>query len=82
MEDKKFFFEPFCKASLIIGNKKEKEFLKPLSAVKEICQASSLFVNKAVKFTEAFRYAITLKIYTFITYKVLKLKQNFQKKIK
>ena len=25
-EDKKYFFEPFCKASLIIGNEKKKGF--------------------------------------------------------
>ena len=59
MEDKKSFFEPFSKASLLTGNAKKKKFLKTLSVVKEVCQAFVLLVNKVVKPTEAFKYAIT-----------------------
>ena len=44
---------------LITGNEREKKCLKPLSVVKEVCQAFCLFVNKVVKFTEAFKYAVT-----------------------
>ena len=46
-----------CKVNLKAGN--EKTFLKPLLVVKEICKAFGLLVNKVVKFTEAFNYAIT-----------------------
>ena len=34
-------------------------FLKPLSVVKKVGQSFSLLVNKVVKLTEAFKYAIT-----------------------
>ena len=46
---------PFCKGKLMTGNE-----IKPLSVVKKVCQAFGLFVNKAVKFNEAFKYAIML----------------------
>ena len=49
MEDKKLFFEPFFKASLITGKRKKEGG----------CQASGLLVNKVVKFTEVFTYTIT-----------------------
>ena len=42
MEDKKSLFKPFCKTKLITGNEKEKKFLKPLPAIKELCQGFSL----------------------------------------
>ena len=58
VEDKKSFFELFCKARLITGNEIKKKFLKPLLVVKEVCQAFGLFVNKAIKFTQAFKYAV------------------------
>ena len=38
---------------------KRETFLKLLLVVKEICKAFGLLVNKVVKFTEAFSYAIT-----------------------
>ena len=62
------FFEAFLqdkavgnlsKARLITGKEKKKKFLKPLLVIK-VCQAIGLLVNKTVKFTEAFQYAITL----------------------
>lgn len=37
-----------------------KNFLKPLSVEKEVCQAFDLLVNKVVKLTEVSKYAITL----------------------
>ena len=58
VEDNKSYFQPFCKASLITGNEKKKKKLKPLSVIKEVCQAFHLLANKVVKFTEAFKYAI------------------------
>ena len=36
----------------------KKKFLKPSPVVKEVCQAFGLLINKAVKFTEASKYAI------------------------
>ena len=57
MEDKKSFFEPFCKARLIARNE-IKKLLQPLSVAKEGCQVFGLLVNKAVKFIEAFKYAV------------------------
>ena len=59
MEDKRSFFEHFCKARLVTENEKKKKFLKPLSVVKEVCEAFALLFNKTVKFTEAFKYVIT-----------------------
>ena len=59
MEDKKSLFEPLYKVSLATGNEKKKSFFKLLSVVKKVCQAFDFFVNKAVKFTEAFQHAIT-----------------------
>ena len=38
----------------------KKGFFKYLSVVKEVCQAFDLLVSKAIKFTEAFKYAIIL----------------------
>ena len=38
---------------------RRKTFLKPVLVVKEVFQAFGLLVNKAVQFTEAFKYAIT-----------------------
>ena len=58
MEDKKSFFEPFCKARLIARNEIKKKLLQPLSVAKEGCQAFSLLFKKAVKFTEAFKYVV------------------------
>ena len=58
MEDKKSFFEPFSKVRLITENETNKKFLKALSVVKEVCQDFGLLSNKAVKLTEAFKYAI------------------------
>ena len=60
VKDKKSFLELFCQARLITVNEKKKKFLKPLSAVMEVCQAFDLLVKKAVEFTGAFKYAITL----------------------
>ena len=57
VEDKKSFFEPFCKARLITRNEKKKKLLKPLSVVKEVCQDFCLLIDKAVKFAEAFKCA-------------------------
>ena len=57
-EDKRSLFESFCKARLITGNETKKRFLKPLSIIKSLCQAFGLLVNKAVKFTKAFKYGI------------------------
>ena len=59
MEDKKSLFEPFHKVSLATGNEKKKSFFKLLSVVKKVCQAFDFFVNKVVKFTEAFQHVIT-----------------------
>lgn len=59
MEDKKSLFEPLYKVSLATGNEKKKSFFKLLSVVKKVCQAFDFFVNKALKFTEAFQHAIT-----------------------
>ena len=39
--------------------KRRKNFLKPLSVVKEVCQAFGLLVNKVVKCTEPLKYEIT-----------------------
>ena len=39
--------------------REEKKFLKPLSTVKEDCEAFGLLVDRVVKFTEAFKYATT-----------------------
>ena len=39
--------------------REEKKVLKPLSVVKKVCQAFGLLINKVVRFTEAFNYAIT-----------------------
>ena len=60
VKDKKSIFEPFCKARLITRSKKKKKFLKPLSSIKKVSQALGLLVNKAVTFTEAFKFTITL----------------------
>ena len=60
LKNKKSLFQSFCEESIVTGNKKnKKKFLKPLSVVKEVCQAFGLLVNKAVKFTEALKSAIT-----------------------
>lgn len=58
VENKKSSFGPFCKARLITGKKNKRKFSKPLSIVKEVYQAFDLLVNKKVKFTKSFKYAI------------------------
>ena len=58
MKDKKSFFEPFWKARLIAGNDMKNNFLKHSTVIKEVCQAFGLLINKAIKFTETFKYAI------------------------
>ena len=48
VEDKKSFFELFCKARLITGNEIKKKVFETFMVVKEVCQAFGLLVNKAV----------------------------------
>ena len=40
--------------------RRKKKFLKLLSVRKKVFQALGLLINKVVKFTESFKYAITL----------------------
>ena len=51
-EDKKSFFEPFCKARLITDNEEKEKLLKSLSVIKEVCHAFGLLPNRAIKFSE------------------------------
>ena len=67
MEDEKSLFERFSKASLITRNQKKKKFSKLLSVIKEFFQAFNLLVNKVIKLTVAFKYAITTLVPLAVT---------------